>query len=407
MEWNVRLRILLIDPVASTPDLTARALLTSKVPTLGADPAAVRRVNLVELGGSLAGLGHPTTVVLGDLYLGGQTWTLSEGLKVVPARTSLRVPFHPGLFPFTPFLEQDAQLADSDVIQTGEFHQPSTFFACRFGRERGIPVVVWQETFAPMRFPGSLYQLLFEMTAGEVVATVPGQYVPRTTKARDYLRALDIADDRVSGWIPTGIDTDAFSPGPSPFSPSDFGWREGCQILLIAGRLHRAKGVDLALMAVKRALRRNPEVRLIVAGSGPEQVALRRLSVDLGVTDAVRMIGQRPRQDLIGLYNLADLVLCTSRMDLLPFTLIEAGACGRPCVATDVGAVRDIVTDGQSGRVVREPWPEAFVAALLSLLRDAETRARFGTEARRRALAHFSLDRVAKGLLEVYRGVSQ
>ena len=144
----------------------------------------------------------------------------------------------------------------------------------------------------------------------------------------------------------------------------------------------------------------------MVRGSGPEEPGLRRLARDLGIEASVRILGRLPREAMVDLYNLADIVLCTSRTDLLPFSLMEAAACGRPCVAADVGAIRDIVVDGETGLVVREPNVERIGAAVASLLQDADASASLGHSARSRAMRHFALDVVAGRLLEVYRDVA-
>ncbi len=105
---------------------------------------------------------------------------------------------------------------------------------------------------------------------------------------------------------------------------------------------------------------------------------------------------------MLNLYNAAHVALCTSRNDLLPFALMEASACGLPCVTADVGAVEDIVEDGVTGFVAKE-GTDALGNAILSLLADEELRVKLGLEARRRMETYFSLPDVARGLLEVYR----
>ena len=166
--------------------------------------------------------------------------------------------------------------------------------------------------------------------------------------------------------------------------------------------MHHDKGVDVALRALKEVLREDPDVRLVVRGSGPELANLRHLASDLGVLEEVRFLGRLSREQMVHLYNAAYAALCTSRNDLLPFTLIEASACGVPCVAADVGAVRDIVVDGITGLIPRGGGTEPLTQAVLTLLQDEALRMRLGREARKRMEAHFNLPNIARGLLEVY-----
>ncbi len=343
---------------------------------------------------------------MGDLYLERRPWEFENGLQVLPIPTVLHTPFHPGLFPMTPGLVEQPAVGEADVVQTGEFHQPSTFLASKAAQEAGVPLVLWQETFAPMRAPGSLYQRAFEATAGRRIRGIVHCSIPRTTKAGAYLRRLGIPPESIGPWVPSGVDTETFAPGRSHHAPEDFGWQPDVFVLLLVARLDRFKGVDLALHALAAVRRDAPQVRLLIAGSGPELPNLRRLTAALHLEEEVRLLGQRSREELSSLFNMAEIVLSTSRRDLLPFSLMEASACGRPCVATDVGAVRDIVTDGETGLVVSQGGAEALGDAVLSLLGDEDKRRSLGVEARRRMEKYFAFPEVAKKLLEVYRGGS-
>jgi len=396
------MNIVLVNPVASTPDVSFRSLAMPAVPTAMGRPA-LQQVNIVELGAAFADLGHPTTVVIGAPFLDGKEIRISDRLRVQSVGTVLHVPFHPGVLPMTPELVGHLVFRDADVVQTGEFHQPATFFASRACREHDIPMVVWQETFAPMRPPGAYYQRLYEILVGGFVDRTAKRFVPRTTKARDYLIRLGVDVPRITEWIPTGINAGVFSPDESLYLPEDFGWDPDSQIVLVVARLHPSKGVDTAIRILKRIAREEPTARLVVRGTGPELAALRRLAIQLGVFDRTRIVGRLSRQDMVHLYNLASVVLGTSRVDLLPFSLIEASSCGRPCVSTEAGAVRDIVVNGETGFVVAPGNEESLARAVLALLRDPDLRASMGAAARARVESRFALPKVAQRLLGVYR----
>ena len=397
------MRIVLVNPIASTPDLTIQNLFRPTASKLPSDLHALSQMNIVELASAFSSMGHETTVILGGRFPDGGEAVVGERLRVVGVETSMAFPFHPGLIPMTPTLSELPALREADIIQAGEFHQPSTLFASWAARDRGTPLVVWQETFRPMAFPGSLYQRAFEMVAGRAIRTATKRFVPRTTNASAYLRRLNVREDRIAPWIPTGLDLRTFAPGESRLSPDDFRWPSGSRILLVAARLHSGKGVDRAFHVMKRLSRTNPNVRLLVAGSGPEQESLQRLLSELGLLGLVRMLGRRSREEMVDLYRLAEVVLCTSRAELLPFVLMEGGACGRPSVTFDVGAVRDVVVDGQTGWVVRQGDMERFGAKVDSLLREDGTREALGAEARRRMETYFDIQVIATRLLQVYR----
>lgn len=399
--------ITLLNPIAVTPSVSAASFLRPQVPRVDRSPTALGELNIMELGEALTELGHRVQVVLGTPYLGDRPVALSERLSAVPVHTVMSIPFHPGLFPMTPELLRHPALREADVVQSSEFHQPSTFFAAEACLEGDAPLIVWQETFCAMRFPGSLYQRCFEATLGRKVRAAAAKCVPRTSKARTYLRQLGVPEEDIPDWVPTGIDVTAFLPRATSLSPRDYGWEEGCETLLLVARLDSSKGVDIALRLLQRLLRSRPDVRLLVRGSGPDQDSLRQLAEDLHLGSFVQFLPKMTRAEMVDLYNLADIVLCTSRNDLLPFALIEASACGRAIVAVDVGAVTDIVLDGETGRVVPVGHEDALAETVEALLRDEEKRAIFGRAARARAETSLDIKICARRLVEVYRGAAE
>lgn len=397
------MNIVLVNPIGSTIDVSLRTLARPRIASLVDDGRTLRETNIVELGSALAALGHHVTVVLASPHLAGREHVLSSRLRVVPVEVFLSVPFHPAMLPMTPSLLSHPSLSDAEVIQASEFHQPSTFLAAVASRERQIPLFVWQEAFRHMRPPGAWYESIYETIAGRYVRDATRRHIPRTTMARDYLRTLGVKDEHIGSWIPTGIDTSVFAPRPSHYLPEDFGWAYDDRILLVVARLHSSKGVDIALRTMSHLLRKASDVRLIVRGSGPELVKLRQLAIKLKILDAVRIVGRLSRDEMVSLYNLAHVVVCTSRNDLLPFALMEAGACGRPVVAADVGAIRDIVVDRDTGLVVGRD-ERALGEAILTLLGDEKLHEELGLGARRRVEQHFDVHRVAARLFGVYTG---
>jgi glycosyltransferase involved in cell wall biosynthesis len=153
--------------------------------------------------------------------------------------------------------------------------------------------------------------------------------------------------------------------------------------VLYAGRLSAEKGV-LELVEATRGL------TLRVAGDGPLRA---RVPGALGFV---------PHDQLERLYGQAAVVVCPSRREGFGVTCLEAMAHGRPVVATDVGGLRDLVVDGETGIVVPARDPAALRAALERLLGDRELRSRLGAAGRRRAREGFSWDHVTALTAQTY-----
>jgi glycosyltransferase involved in cell wall biosynthesis len=153
--------------------------------------------------------------------------------------------------------------------------------------------------------------------------------------------------------------------------------------ILYAGRLSPEKGV-LEIVEAARGL------NLVVAGDGPLRPEV----------PAAR--GFVPHDELQGLYARAAVVACPSRREGFGVACLEAMAHGRPVVATDVGGLRDLVVDGETGIVVPPRDPAALRGALERLLADRELRRRLGAAGRERARRHFSWDTVTDATLAAY-----
>jgi starch synthase len=166
--------------------------------------------------------------------------------------------------------------------------------------------------------------------------------------------------------------------------PPEPGLEAGDPYVLFAGRLSAEKGVE-ELVAAADGL------RLVVAGDGP----LRGL-----VPGA---LGWVPRPELERLLAGAAVVVCPSRREGFGVACAEAMAYGRAVVASDVGGLRDLVRDGETGLLVPPQDPAELRAALDRLLDDPELRARLGAAAREHVRELCDWDRITEETTAVYR----
>lgn len=157
-----------------------------------------------------------------------------------------------------------------------------------------------------------------------------------------------------------------------------------------------------------RAMRELPDAAAVIGGRGPLSESLAELARASGVADRVHFVGRIPDADLPAYYHACD-VFCmpsVSRAEAFGFVQIEAMACGKPVVCCELNnGVTWVNRHEETGLVV----PPADVAALASALKrlqsDEALRTRLGAQGRERTLHEFSLQAMARGTLEVYRGV--
>jgi D-inositol-3-phosphate glycosyltransferase len=120
----------------------------------------------------------------------------------------------------------------------------------------------------------------------------------------------------------------------------------------------------------------------------------------------VRFRGQVEPGDLPALYRSADLVVCVPWYEPFGIVPLEAMACGVPVVASAVGGLVDSVVDGVAGVHVPPRRPDLLAGVLAGLLADPARRAALGAAGARRARRRYGLDRIARGTLQVYAGLT-
>ena len=171
-------------------------------------------------------------------------------------------------------------------------------------------------------------------------------------------------------------------------------------VLGLVGRMFPVKGQRRMIEMMPAIVHRCPEAVLLLVGDGPERPRCEARVAELNLARNVRFAGQR--SDVAQMLKTCDLVVLPSESEGLPLAAIEAMAAGRPVVAFDVGGMREVIDDGQTGLLVPSGDEAAFTAAVLSLLQNREKLSSLGIRASD-AAERFSMDHHVAKLLEHYR----
>ena len=158
----------------------------------------------------------------------------------------------------------------------------------------------------------------------------------------------------------------------------------------IVARLSAEKAHEVLLAAFAEFATTHPDSQLVVVGGGSREEELRTLAGDLGIADRVLFAGLR--RDAADLFPAFDVACLSSHHEASPIVVIEAMAAGVPVVATDVGAVHDLLTDHGEGVLVPPGDSTAMATALAELADDPHLCARLGAAARDRAEREFSVE---------------
>jgi glycosyltransferase involved in cell wall biosynthesis len=209
---------------------------------------------------------------------------------------------------------------------------------------------------------------------------------------RSYLTDdLGYPPDRIR-IIHNGVDPVQFGTGTDRRVLTEIGIAPGAPVAGIVAALRPEKDHVTFLHAARQVVDARPGAQFLVIGDGPARAGLETLCATLGLADNVRFTGAR--RDIDRLLQAVDVFVLSSRtVECFPVSLLEAMACARPAVCTDVGGVAEMLVDGVTGHLVPPGDPGQLAGRLEQLFADPAAARRMGLSGRDRVEAMFSLDR--------------
>jgi glycosyltransferase involved in cell wall biosynthesis len=216
------------------------------------------------------------------------------------------------------------------------------------------------------------------------------------------LVALGVAAEDRFVVVPVAVDLEGFAaPRERGALRRELGL-DGAPLIGIVGRIVPVKDHGLFLAAAARIVRELPQARFLVVGDGTGRPGAEAAARRLGLADRVSFLGWR--SDLPRIYADLDVLAVCSRNEGTPLAALEAMAAGCPVVATRVGGLPDVISDGETGLLVEAGDAAGLAGAVVRLLREPSTARAIRQAARRAVLERYHPNRTV-GLLErLYEG---
>lgn len=217
--------------------------------------------------------------------------------------------------------------------------------------------------------------------------------------------------------IPPGVDIGRFYPIPSDEAKEYIGVPPCGRMILFVGRIEPLKGLDVLIEAIgiihnKNVMNENSFCLAIIGGEPDqspeneniEMARIMALSEQYGLKEFVTFLGKRSQDSLPYYYSAAEIVVVPSQYESFGMVALEAMACGKPVVASQIGGLAYLVQDGITGFTVPVDDPVELANRLTSLLEDPGLRDRLGKQAVRVA-QDYAWDKIASKLIPVYDGL--
>jgi glycosyltransferase involved in cell wall biosynthesis len=181
---------------------------------------------------------------------------------------------------------------------------------------------------------------------------------------------------------------------------------EQVPVITTVGNIRKVKGIDVLLEAAARVCCQHPDAVFLVAGRKSEEQHCRDLEdriSSLGLTANFRLLGSR--EDIFSILRMSDIFCLPSRSEGFSNALLEAMACRLPCVATDVGGNKEVLTHGETGYLVPSEDSGALATALMRLLSDPSLARDMGARGEKVVQSRFTSEAMMNNLISLYKGL--
>ena len=195
------------------------------------------------------------------------------------------------------------------------------------------------------------------------------------------------------------IDSRQYRPVDSSHMKEALGIPEGDKVVIHVSNFRKVKRIDDIIRSFKKINEEIPS-KLLLVGEGPEMSDMHALATELGVGTEVLFLGKR--DDLPDLFSISDLNMLLSEKEAFGLVLIEAMACGVPCVGSDIGGIPEVITDGENGFIRPLGDVDGFAEAALRILVDSDLASRFSEDAIRSVQERFSAEEIVRQYEELY-----
>ncbi len=208
--------------------------------------------------------------------------------------------------------------------------------------------------------------------------------------------------------VPNGVDTDIFHPDidGSPIR-QQYKIPEDSSVFAFVGALDRAhplKGVDRLIQAFKSVCQNNT-ARLMIIGGGDMTETYQKMASELDIDDKVIFTGKIPHKELGQYYAACDVLVLPSLLESFGIVLIEAGACGKPVIASNVSGMRSVVKDKLDGFLIKPGDQSELIEKMIYLAQNPTIREEMGKANYKKTIAQYSWPIVVEKLEGIYQQV--
>ena len=234
-----------------------------------------------------------------------------------------------------------------------------------------------------------------------------------TANSRDLIQNLKVLSPSTKlQYIPVGVDEEFFNE--KKFDPQlKIELKISGPFLLAVGRFAEKKGFKYLIDAMPEILNEFPEAKLVFIGYGPKETELKTQVKNLGLEEKILFVGGQSRSDLSRYYATADIFIGPSIVaeggdtEGQPAAFIEAMASKTAIIASDVGGIKDMVKNEETGLLIHQKDPKAITKAITTLCKDSVLKQQLEQNAKEHIIKFFRWQAVAKQYMVIYENIDK
>jgi len=281
-------------------------------------------------------------------------------------------------------------LHSQSILRTGL----ACFIAGKLFRKPYISYCRGSDIYGRWRFKKMVSKLVLKSAEAVIALT------------EDIKREIEKICDRDVYVIPNGIDLERFENLSKEQSRGKLEIKQGEQIIIYVGRFRPEKGVQYLIQAMDIIRQKDANARLILGGEGPEEGNLKRLVEQLNLGACINFAGQIPNEKVPEYMTASNVFVLPSLSEGFGIVNLEAMASGLPIVASKVGGLPEIITDGENGFLVEPKNPEQIAERVLLLLKDDELKGKISRSNKEKA-KRYSWKNVVERLEQIYKEIAK
>lgn len=363
----------------------------------------------------LIGRGHDLQVFTSDLYTEVPFVRLDnpkpsyEGVPVKRFKSySLGGEMH---YVFIPSMMRELLKEETDIIHTHSYGYYQTTAGAFTKKLREIPLIITPHFHPSWSMWGGKrrkkLRKFYDGLLGKSVIGATDLVICHSKNEKELLSSFSLPDEKIR-IVPAGVDFKRFETLPSPDRFREV-YNINERIILYAGRLASNKGLKHLIDAMPSIISQFNDTTLVMIGEDEGQrKMLEERAKKLNIKDKVVFTGHIIDDELFrSAYSACDVFVLPSEYEAFGLVLLEAMACEKPCVATKVGGVPEVLEEGKTGVLVEYGNSDKLAKAIIELLGDENRRKNMGRAGRERVKDNYTWPKIVDRLEEIYKGIGK